>query len=86
MNWVILFLQVGGQAVLGRQHLKPTPWLTERHGYDPTSNDYLFELFKKEEITFNQIIPTIENTINTFIKHKIRKVEDVYLLNTLSRE
>ena len=23
-------------AVLGRQHLKPTPWLTERHGYDPT--------------------------------------------------
>ncbi len=25
-----------GQAVLGRQHLKPTPWLTERHGYDPT--------------------------------------------------
>ena len=21
---------------LGRQHLKPTPWLTERHGYDPT--------------------------------------------------
>ena len=28
--------KVGGQAVLGRQHLKPTPWLTERHGYDPT--------------------------------------------------
>ena len=24
------------QAVLGRQHLKPTPWLTERHGYAPT--------------------------------------------------
>ena len=25
-----------GQAVLGRQHVSPTPWLTERHGYDPT--------------------------------------------------
>ncbi len=29
--------EVGGQAVLGRQHLATTPWLTERHGYDPTS-------------------------------------------------
>ena len=28
--------QVGGQAVLGRQDASPTPWLTERHGYDPT--------------------------------------------------
>ncbi len=28
--------QVGGQAVLGRQPPIPTPWLTERHGYDPT--------------------------------------------------
>ncbi len=28
--------QVGGQAVLGRQLGKPTPWPTERHGYDPT--------------------------------------------------
>ncbi len=28
--------QVGGQAVLGRQLLVTTPWLTERHGYDPT--------------------------------------------------
>ncbi len=25
-----------GQAVLGRQHEVSTPWLTERHGYDPT--------------------------------------------------
>ena len=25
-----------GQAVLGRQQWPPTPWLTERHGYDPT--------------------------------------------------
>ena len=25
-----------GQAVLGRQSLDPTPWHTERHGYDPT--------------------------------------------------
>ena len=29
--------EVGGQAVLGRQNILPTPWLTERHGYDPTS-------------------------------------------------
>ncbi len=29
--------QVGGQAVLGRQSPRATPWLTERHGYDPTS-------------------------------------------------
>ena len=28
--------EVGGQAVLGRQGNEPTPWLTERHGYDPT--------------------------------------------------
>ena len=28
--------EVGGQAVLGRQHLATTPCLTERHGYDPT--------------------------------------------------
>ena len=27
---------VGGQAVFGRQLIKATPWLTERHGYDPT--------------------------------------------------
>ena len=27
---------VGGQAVLGRQLCLSTPWLTERHGYDPT--------------------------------------------------
>ena len=32
----ILVLQVGGQAVLGRQSAYATPWLTERHGYDPT--------------------------------------------------
>ena len=25
------------QAVLGRQLIDSTPWLTERHGYDPTS-------------------------------------------------
>ena len=30
------FREVGGQAVLGRQNILPTPWLTERHGYDPT--------------------------------------------------
>ena len=31
--------EVGGQAVLGRQLQTATPWLTERHGYDPTSLD-----------------------------------------------
>ncbi len=30
-------LEVGGQAGLGRQVKVTTPWLTERHGYDPTS-------------------------------------------------
>ncbi len=32
-------IKVGGQAVLGRQHEVSTPWLTERHGYDPTYGD-----------------------------------------------
>ncbi|WP_459583901.1 hypothetical protein, partial [Enterobacter hormaechei] len=27
--------------VLGRQWLIPTPWLTERHGYDPTCGGIL---------------------------------------------
>ena len=31
------FRKSEGQAVLGRQDASPTPWLTERHGYDPTS-------------------------------------------------
>ncbi len=31
--------EVGGQAVLGRQATIATPWLTERHGYDPTLPD-----------------------------------------------
>ena len=31
-----IIYEVGGQAVLGRQHVSRTPWLTERHGYDPT--------------------------------------------------
>ena len=35
-----LIYKVGGQAVLGRQDASPTPWLTERHGYDPTSHLY----------------------------------------------
>ena len=30
-----------GQAVLGRQSLVSTPWLTERHGYDPTFAELL---------------------------------------------
>ena len=33
---LLILRQVGGQAVLGRQDASPTPWLTERHGYDPT--------------------------------------------------
>ena len=33
----MILAEVGGQAVLGRQNILPTPWLTERHGYDPTS-------------------------------------------------
>ena len=32
----VISTQVGGQAVLGRQSKPATPWLTERHGYDPT--------------------------------------------------
>ncbi len=35
---LVVFIEVGGQAVLGRQTGKTTPWLTERHGYDPTSD------------------------------------------------
>ena len=35
--------KVGGQAVLGRQNILPTPWLTERHGYDPTSGLVILE-------------------------------------------
>ena len=36
--------QVGGQAVLGRQSAYATPWLTERHGYDPTSEVSVSEM------------------------------------------
>ncbi len=35
-NVETILFKVGGQAVLGRQNLYSTPWLTERHGYDPT--------------------------------------------------
>ncbi|WP_458449643.1 hypothetical protein, partial [Fibrobacter sp.] len=38
MEHVELAGEVGGQAGLGRQLNSPTPWLTERHGYDPTSS------------------------------------------------
>ena len=30
-GFIQTFGEVGGQAVLGRQHLKPTPWLTKRN-------------------------------------------------------
>ena len=33
--------EVGGQAVLGRQEIYSTPWLTERHGYDPTFQSFI---------------------------------------------
>ena len=51
-----------------------------------TSKDRMFKQINKEEITLNQIIPTIEKTINKFINYKISKIEDVYLLNNLIRE
>ncbi len=35
-RFVSNYKEVGGQAVLGRQGILSTPWLTERHGYDPT--------------------------------------------------
>ena len=41
-------IQVGGQAVLGRQIPTTTPWLTERHGYDPTL------LFRARDSLFDQ--------------------------------
>ncbi len=37
--------EVGGQAVLGRQLGATTPWLTERHGYDPTSRNILIAYY-----------------------------------------
>ena len=37
------FPKSGGQAVLGRQSAYATPWLTERHGYDPTSAEANFQ-------------------------------------------
>ncbi len=42
--------EVGGQAVLGRQVKVTTPWLTERHGYDPTY--YLMDSWIKQYRTF----------------------------------
>ena len=37
-NLLIILEKSRGQAVLGRQGSLTTPWLTERHGYDPTSS------------------------------------------------
>ncbi len=36
MSSMVSQLKSEAQAVLGRQHIRTTPWLTERHGYDPT--------------------------------------------------
>ena len=47
--------EVGGQAVLGRQNISPTPWLTERHGYDPTLLRQLMDqCLKLENISYLQ--------------------------------
>ncbi len=50
-------LQVGGQAVLGRQNLYSTPWLTERHGYDPTCSVYLKRLKENLETAIHLTNP-----------------------------
>ena len=42
-----LIFEVGGQAVLGRQLQTATPWLTERHGYDPTCTPLILPAFQK---------------------------------------
>ena len=47
------FHKVGGQAVLGRQSLVSTPWLTERHGYDPT-----FGIYARISSKFLTVIPS----------------------------
>ena len=46
--------KVGRQAGLGRQQWAPTPWLTERHGYDPTERHGYDPTFKRltEETRF----------------------------------
>ena len=49
----LLRMQVGGQAVLGRQDASPTPWLTERHGYDPT-----WEVSECDSVSLPQTIAT----------------------------
>ena len=45
--------KVGGQAVLGRQSAYATPWLTERHGYDPTSRAILQMLYNSSSGTIS---------------------------------
>ena len=61
----------GGQAVLGRQLQTATPWLTERHGYDPTSRFGLFtglhakpEPGNQSRLTFCRLLP-----VAVFIRH-----------------
>ena len=55
VNTNYLNQQVGGQAVLGRQNILPTPWLTERHGYDPTS-----KLWRDENIVVSSMDSGLE--------------------------
>ena len=44
--------EVGGQAALGRQRAMTPPWLTERHGYDPT----YVELIASENFVSNEVL------------------------------
>ena len=62
-----------GQAVLGRQDASPTPWLTERHGYDPTSpfrqsperQQDIAHLNRPTESLTQQAVPATSQTRNT---------------------
>ena len=56
-------LEVGGQAVLGRQDASPTPWLTERHGYDPTCS---LKLYHMQLLHCTQQIQRCQYGTNTF--------------------
>lgn len=47
------------------------------------ANDFLFDLFKENKISFKQIITIIEKSINEFNFFKVNKIEDVYILNDL---
>ena len=60
--------QVGGQAVLGRQGVYTTPWLTERHGYDPTSP-------KARQAKGKARLNSYDKLLNEDVKEKEEKLE-----------